>query len=179
LAEVDLAAKRYALAAFALAKDHGDTQQWVAALEAIGAFMGRPDIKPMLQNTRVSQDAKMRLVDAGLNDQPELPLNMAKLLVRKNRTALAQDIATEFKAQVEAEAGVARATARTAVPLSTLEQEGLARKVEQFLGQRVVLAVEVDPSLIGGVVVQVGDRLIDASVRTRLESLRETLVGGR
>ena len=179
MADVDLAAKRYAIAAFELARDKNGAHEWIQALDRMVEFMTRPDVSQVLQNTRAGQDVKQQLLEAGLNDLPPLPLNLARLLVRKNRTALVADIATELKQLLEEDQGVLHAKAITAVPLNNLELDGLARKLEQQTGKRVVLETAVDPSILGGIVIQVGDKLLDASSRARLEALRETLAGAR
>jgi F-type H+-transporting ATPase subunit delta len=117
----------------------------------------------------------MRLVAAALAELPALPLNLARLLVRKSRTALAPEIATQFRALVQAQEGVAQAHATTAVPLTSAEQQALSQRLEGSTGHRVQLTTDVDPELLGGVVVQIGDRLIDASVRGRLDAMRKAL----
>ena len=175
--EVDLAAKRYALAAFELAVQAGAIDAWRDAVERIAGFMARPDVKRMLDNTRAAQAEKQRLIEAALNDLPPQPLNLARLLVRKNRTALGTDIATEFGRLAEEHQGIARARATTAVPLSDTERNALSARLQEDTGNRIVLETAVDPAVLGGVVVQIGDRLIDASTRARLEALRQNLVG--
>lgn len=177
MAAVDLAAKRYALAAFEIAKEQGNAEAWAQALDEMAAFMTRPDVMQMLENTRADQAEKMRLIEAGLNMLPPLTLNLARLLVRKGRASLVGDIVTEFKALLEDAQGLVHARAVTAVALSGLERDGLARRIEQQTGRRVILETEVDPNILGGVIVQIGDRLFDASTRARLEALRETLAG--
>jgi F-type H+-transporting ATPase subunit delta len=172
-----LAAKRYALAAFQIAKEHGDIDAWRDAMTQIAEFMSDPEVRRVLENTRVGQDPKQRLIGAALGDLPPMSLNLARLLVRKHRTALAQDIAVAFNQMIEEERGVTRAHARTAVPLSDTEVTELARRLREQTGHEVILDVEVDPSVLGGVVVQIGDRLIDASTRARLQAMRESLVG--
>ena len=172
-----LAAKRYALAAFELARESGDIDAWRDAIAQIAEFMTDPEVRRVLDNTRVGQEPKQRLIDAALGDLPQLPLNLARLLVRKNRTSLAGDIADWFNQFVEQEQGIQRARARTAVPLSDAEVAELTQRLEAQTGSRVVLDVEVDPTILGGVVIQIGDRLIDASTRARLHALRESLVG--
>jgi F-type H+-transporting ATPase subunit delta len=172
-----LAARRYAVAAFEIAKEHGDYDAWGAALTEIAEFMTDPEVKRVLENTRVSREPKRRLVETALGDLPVLPLNLARLLVQKNRTALAPDIATAFRELTEHEQGITRAHATTAVPLSEAEVASLAQRLREQTGGEVILDVDVDPSLLGGLVVQVGDKLIDASTRARLEAMRESLVG--
>lgn len=173
---VDLAAKRYAQAAFELAVEGDSLQQWDAALGQIAEFMSDADVRRVLENTRVAAAAKQQLIEAALGDLPPLPLNLARLLVRKGRTALAGDIALEFRRLREEREGIARVLARTAVPLSEPEREALERRLEEQTGRRVILETEVDPDLLGGIVVQIGDRLVDGSTRARLEALRESLV---
>lgn len=172
----NLAAKRYAIAAFELAQEHNDTDAWLDAVRQIAEFMGDMEVKRVLENTRVSQEPKQRLVEAALGDLPQLPLNLAKLLARKNRTELAVDIAAQFEQLLEQQRGVSRAHATTAVPLGDAERETLSRRLAEQTGGEVILETTVDPELLGGVVVQIGDRLIDASTRARLRALRTSLV---
>jgi F-type H+-transporting ATPase subunit delta len=172
----NLAAKRYAIAAFELAQEHNDTDAWFSAVRQIAEFMGDPEVKRVLENTRVRQDPKQRLIEAALSDLPPLPLNLAKLLVRKNRTELAVDIADQFQQLMEQQRGVSRARATTAVPLGDAERQTLSRRLAEQTGGEIILETAVDPELLGGVVVQIGDRLIDASTRARLRALRSSLV---
>jgi F-type H+-transporting ATPase subunit delta len=171
----NLAAKRYAMAAFELAQEHKDTDAWLTAVRQMAEFMGDPEVRRVLENTRVGQEPKQRLIDLALSDLPALPLNLARLLVRKNRTALAVDIADQFERLLEEQRGVSRAKATTAVPLGDAERQALFRQLSQRMGGEVVLETEVDPELLGGVVVQIGDRLIDASTRSKLRALRDNL----
>jgi F-type H+-transporting ATPase subunit delta len=172
----NLAAKRYAIAAFELAQEHNDSDAWLNALRQIAEFMGDPEVRRVLENTRVAQEPKQRLIEAALGDLPALPLNLARLLVRKNRTALAVDIARQFEQLLEQQRGVSRARATTAVPLGDAERAALSRRLAQQTGGEIVLETAVDPELLGGVVVQIGDRLIDASTRMKLRALRANLI---
>jgi F-type H+-transporting ATPase subunit delta len=174
-AEENLAAKRYAMAAFELAREHDAADAWLGAVRQIAEFMGDPEVRRVLENTRVGQEPKQRLVEAALVDLPALPLNLARLLVRKNRTALAVDIADQFEQLLEQQRGVSRARATTAVPLDDSARSALSQRLAQQMGGEVVLETAVDPELLGGVVVQIGDRLIDASTKSKLRALRESL----
>jgi F-type H+-transporting ATPase subunit delta len=171
------AARRYALAAFQIANTNGDIEAWRKSLREISEFMGDSEVRRVLENSRVGQEPKQRLIAAALADLPEMPQNLARLLVRKGRTNLAVDISEQFEQLMEQERGISRARATTAVPLADAEREALAKQLQVQTGNQVVLETAVDPRLLGGVVVQIGDRLIDASTRGRLEALRESLVG--
>ena len=174
---VELAAKRYAQAAFELATEAGNLEQWSQALDQIAEFMTDPEVARVLENTRVPTDSKQSLIAAALADLPQLPLNLARLLVRKDRTNLAADIATEFKRLSDESMGIGHARVVTAVELSDWEREALLRRLEGETGRKIVLETEVDPSLIGGMILQIGDRLVDSSTKARLEALRESMVG--
>jgi F-type H+-transporting ATPase subunit delta len=174
---LESAAKRYTLAAFELSKEQGNLREWQQALDRIAAFVSEPEVSGMMTNSRAPQESKQQLLMAGLSDLPGLTLNLARLLVRKNRTTLAPQIAEQFRQLVEQQEGIARAKAITAVPLSDADRQALSARLRQQTGREVVLETEVDPELLGGVVIQIGDRLVDASTKARLEALRESLVG--
>lgn len=173
----EVAAKRYARAAFDLAVEQNEIPAWTDALARIAHFMSDGDAGRALQSGRVGQETKHRLVDAGLGDLPRLPLNLAHLLVNKGRTGLAVDIAEQFARMIEEHQGIARARAITAVELSDTDRQAIAQRLREATGRQVVLETQVEPDILGGVVVQIGDRLIDGSTRARLEALRGSLVG--
>src|SRR5712691_245077 len=106
---VEVAAKRYAQAVFAIAGDSADYGSWQRALSRIAAFILEPDHARLLENTRVPRETKHRLVEAGLGDLPSLPSNFAHVLVDKGRTGLASQIAEHVTSLVEERQGIARA----------------------------------------------------------------------
>lgn len=177
MASRDLGAKRYAQAAFELARESGNLDDWLAALSEIGEFMSNPEVERVLENTRVAADAKLNLIDQALGDLPPLALNLARLLVRKGRTRLAQDMVIEFQRLADVSQGIEHAKAITAVPMTDAEREALVTRLESQTGKRILLETAVDPELIGGLVLLTGDKMVDASVRARLLALRERLVG--
>ena len=173
----DLAAKRYARAAFELAMEAGDEPAWTEALGRTAAFFGRADVDSVLTNTRVAAAAKQELVTAGLGDLPGLPLNFARLLVVKGRSELAGPIGEAFTALVEERQGIVRAHATTAVALNDRDRRALNGRLAELTHRQVLLDTEVDQAILGGMIVQIGDRLIDGSTRARLRALRASLTG--
>ena len=99
-------------------------------------------------------------------------------MLRRGRIQELPKLAAEFRRLDNERKGITHATATSASPLTKDEVAALARRLEEYTGGRVELDVQVDPSLLGGLVVRVGDRLIDGSVRSRLERLRNQLVSG-
>jgi F-type H+-transporting ATPase subunit delta len=104
--------------------------------------------------------------------------NLAGLLLTRRRIALLPAISAEYERLLDAARGVVAATVTSATPLEAADEDALRQRVETMTGRTVRLAAVVDPSLIGGLTLQVGDRLLDASVRGRLERLRSQLVAG-
>jgi F-type H+-transporting ATPase subunit delta len=105
-------------------------------------------------------------------------LNLIGLMLRRGRIHELPRLAAEFRRLDNARQGITEATAITASPLTQDEIRALTERLEQLTGGRVELEVQEDPSLLGGLVVRVGDRMIDGSVRGRLERLRNQLVSG-
>ena len=105
-------------------------------------------------------------------------LNLILFMIRRGRIDDLAQVAAEFGRLVDQRNGIVHATATSALPLDTAEMKKLTARLEQMTGGTVELTVEIDPSLLGGLVVRVGDRLIDGSVRGRLERLRTQLVSG-
>jgi ATP synthase F1 delta subunit len=110
--------------------------------------------------------------------QPELR-NLAKLLVVRNRTNLIPQIREIFEDQVRAERGITVAQVTTAEPLTTDEEALVREKLTALTGNTIEITSTVDPDLIGGIVVRIGDQVIDGSVRNKLERMRTRLVAGR
>jgi F-type H+-transporting ATPase subunit delta len=105
-------------------------------------------------------------------------LNLIVLLLRRGRIELLPRVAQEFARLDDLRNHVIHATAISAAPMGKDEVRALTARLEQLTGGRVELATDVDPSILGGVVVRLGDRLIDGSVRGRLERLRSQLASG-
>jgi F-type H+-transporting ATPase subunit delta len=105
-------------------------------------------------------------------------VNLVGMLVERRRVERLPDIAREFGRLLDEHRGVVTAVATSAAPLEAGDVEALRTRVESLTGTQVQLRTEVDPSLIGGVTVRIGDRLYDGSVRGRLERLRNQLLAG-
>jgi F-type H+-transporting ATPase subunit delta len=104
--------------------------------------------------------------------------NLCRLLLARGRLELLGPISAEYSRLLNARRGVVSATVTSATPLTGDEDTAIRARVAQLTGTTVDVHTAVDPALIGGLTVKIGDRLIDASVRGRLERLREQLLAG-
>lgn len=173
------AARRYAEAAFQIATRDGDHAVWQDQLDRLALLLTDERLDRLAANPALPQAARERILGDALGWAPDEPaFNLVRLLLRRGRTRLAPGIAREFRRLVQRSSGVVEASVTAATELSPAEEAAIRERIEAMTGRRVELGVTVDPSLIGGVAVRVGDRMIDASVRGRLERLRERLVTG-
>jgi ATP synthase, F1 delta subunit len=179
MAKRDSAARRYAEAAFQVAERDGTVDAWRRELEAAETIVGEPVIGRTLANPAISLETRTAAVDTTFGRVASRPVtNLLKLMLKRGRIEDVPRVAAEFRRLDNARQGITIATATAAAPLTADELTALTQRLEAFTGGRIELDVKVDPSLLGGLVVQVGDRLIDGSVRGRLERLRTQLVSG-
>jgi F-type H+-transporting ATPase subunit delta len=171
------AAKRYAQAAFELARETGgDLARWRSDLDDIASVLTESGAAPILADRRVAVDRRLAMLDRVLVVQP-LALNLARLLVTKGRAPDARAVANAFGRLADEAEGVAQAEVTTAVDLTADQVRAIEQRLSAAVGRRVTARASVDPRIIGGVIVRVGDKLVDGSIRTRLRRLRQGLAG--
>jgi F-type H+-transporting ATPase subunit delta len=172
------AAKRYAQAAFEIARDEGTIARWRSELGDIASVLAESQVAPVLADARIALDRRLAGVERALDVSPKA-LNLAKLLVQKGRSLDARAVANAFNRLADDAEGIAHAQVTTAVPLSAEQLQAIATQLGSQLRKDVRATGTVDPGILGGVVVKVGDRLVDGSLRTRLKRLRRELEGAR
>jgi F-type H+-transporting ATPase subunit delta len=173
----DIAAKRYAEAAYLLAREEGKEEAWTVGLAAMGAVFGDAQARMFFENSRMPMAQKVQLVERALAGVDPLVLNLARLLLRRGRTSLGPQIAVAYEELVQESKGISHATVTSAVPLSVEDQRAVTQRLRELTGGEVVLETEVDDSILGGLVVRIGDRLIDGSTKSRLLALKRRLAG--
>jgi F-type H+-transporting ATPase subunit delta len=179
MARRETAARRYAEAAFEIAERDGTVDAWRTELQTAADVLGDERLTRYLTNPAVAFEQRAEVVDTALGKVVSQPVrNLIHLQLKRGRIDQIGRVADEFRRLDNRRKGVTEATATAAAELTPAELEALTTRLEQFTGGRVELDVTVDPSLLGGLVVRVGDRLIDGSVRGRLERLRNQLVSG-
>lgn len=166
-------ARRYAEAAFEIAERDGSMEAWLAVLSLAEARLAAPEVVRLLSNPAVPSDARVEILGRILGDEVSgPPRNLLVLLVRRSRFELLPGIIREFRRLHRQREGIVQARVTSAAPLGDEEQEALRERLVALTGSRVEMQQEVDPELLGGLQVRLGDRLMDGSVRGRLERLR-------
>lgn len=168
-------ARRYAQAIFDLALEYETIDQWGGDLDRIAEALDDEDFAALLEAPQVPERVKHQGIETVLGSLGLYARNFVSVLVEHGQPRLASRIRDEFRAMVDEHLGVARAEVVTAVALEEDQRGRVEASLSDIVGARVVASERVDPSIIGGVVARVGDRLIDGSVRNRLEALRHRL----
>ncbi|MDX6488608.1 MAG: F-type H+-transporting ATPase subunit delta [Gaiellaceae bacterium] len=167
----------YARALFDAAKDRDrlaqvreDLADFVAAVEEV------PELRSLLRDPVLDPKEKAAALDSILGGVDELVRNFLLLVAEKNRTAQIEEIAHEFDRLVAAEERRLEVELTTAFELSDSEAKSIVAQIEEASGRQVDATRSVDPDLIGGLILQAGSMRVDASVRGRLNRLRQDLV---
>jgi F-type H+-transporting ATPase subunit delta len=171
----------YARALFEAARDAGELAAVRDDVVDLAATIQQvPELHSVLVNPELEPDVKASvLVDVLGGDANELVRNFVRLLAEKGRAAELPEIAREYEALVAAEQRVLAVELTTAYELSDPEAADIVQKIEQASGRPVEATRSVDPALIGGIVLQAGSMRLDASVRGRLQRLRQELTTAR
>lgn len=175
----DAVAQAYADALLPLAIDADALEAIDAELAAVADLLAaEPQWAELLAAPWCTDDHKCRAVEQALRGRlSDLAVDALLVIVRRGRAALVGQIAAAFRQRVrEAEGGV-EVEVITAVEMDNPTREIVARGVFEALGRRPTLKTRVDPTIIGGLVLRVGDTITDASIRRQLERLRSAVAG--
>lgn len=169
-------ARPYAEAVFKLAREEGTLGKWSDALRFAAAVVADPEVSVLIDNPQVDEDELLAfLLSVGEGKIDAQGQNLVKVLMENDRLALLPQISALFEQLKAEEGGELEAEISSAFPLTDAQEKSLASALEARFGKKVAAKVSVDPELIGGVKIAVGDRVIDASVRARLESMAQQL----
>lgn len=151
------------------------------ALEEFGSFVDdvlakNPELRQVLQSGIVSRDEKLGVIDRIMSGRGSaLFTNFLRVLARHDRLDLLALIRNEAQLQYEQSEGQERVVVKAAKPLTTAARDKVASQLKQKFGFTPIIQEEIDESLLGGIVIQVGDTVYDSSLRTRMKQLRESL----
>ena len=175
MARRDTAARRYAEAAFEIGRADGTLDQWEADLARLRDALEQEDLRALAEHPAVPFADKERILRRAVTDVADEAMNLVLLMVRRGRPRAIARMTEHFADLVRRERGVALAEIRTALPLGDAQRTEVRDRLAELTGDRIEINEVVDESLIGGITVRIGDRLYDASVRSRLERLRARL----
>lgn len=168
------AARRYAEALLSLAPDDRTVVAFRTSLEKLAPVFDRATIAN-LRDPSVPVKQRVEALTAAVAGEPEAVGSLLVLLLERDRIALVPQIALAFGDLVDRREGIAKARITTAVPLNQTAGRELVQRLERTSGLKLRATFAVDPALIGGAKVQIGDHLIDSSVHAKLTALGRQL----
>jgi F-type H+-transporting ATPase subunit delta len=168
-------ARRYAEAYFALAQDASDVAGWREQLAGVAETLGDPAVSDALANPRTSLSERVRLGLQLLDGASPQARNLARLLIERRRVVIVREILSHYDALSDKASGVVRVEVTTAVPADGALEQRIRDSLSKQLGGDVQTTVRTDPSIVGGLVIRIGDRVIDDSMRTHLQQLQAAL----
>lgn len=176
MAEISTIARPYAVAAYRLAKEQKTLANWSEMLGFASAVAQDAQMKALIDDPKMlSADLERTFLKVCGDKLNEAGQNLIKILVEYGRLSLLPNVASAFEALKAAEEGVLEAEIITAAKVKDTEIKKLVKSLEAKFGKTIEASVTVDPEIIGGVKVLVGDTVIDASVHGQLQNLAYTL----
>lgn len=172
-------ARRYAGALFAAAKDADLIDQVESDLGLLTFTLeSTPRLGEVLTHPLIPADRKKEIVAGLFRDKVQgVTLDFLYLLIDKRRSEVLEDVEQEYVRLANEYRNVLPVRVTSAIPLTSEEAAALRKKLEQSTGKKVELQLSEDAEIIGGLTIQIGDKVIDGSVRGYLQSLRERLLG--
>lgn len=170
-------ARNYAEAAFQLGERSGNLEGYAQLLDAVAAAVEQtPRVQAVLMSPRVPKAEKARLLGQALKDAPREFVLFLQSVVKRGRQHLLREMATEYLTLLDQKLDRVRA----GVMLARVPDEKLKRTIQELLsrelGKQVLPAFSVDPEILGGAIIRVGERILDGSLRRRMTKLRRHLV---
>ena len=170
-------ARNYAEALFDLGERSGQTQRYAELIDAVAAAVETtPQVQAALMSPRVPKATKARIFAGALSDAPREFVLYLQALVKRGRQYLVREIASEYLALLDIKLNRIRAGVTLARPADDTLRRDIQERLSRQLGKEVIASFSVDPAILGGAVVRVGERIHDGSVRRRLTKLRRQLI---
>ena len=170
--------RNYAEALLTLARKSDSVEEWGALLDAIAAGMREdPTLRAFLESPKLSASHKIEILGKALGRRvPPVFLRFIETVVNKRRQMLIPEIASEYRVLIDEAENRVHAMVTVATEPTEPDRDALARQLTRLFGRRVVPHISLNPAILGGVIVKVGDTVMDGSVRKRLSMLRQRML---
>ena len=173
-------ANRYAKALFAVARETEAFDEYSKVLtEVADVYVAQPEVKDGLTNRLYPVDVRAKVMDyiVGAVGATGVIKNFLTLIVQKKRAEVLPEIAIAFQSLIDEQRNICQGSVVTAAEISEELKGKVQAKLEKITGKTVVLTTQVDPAIIGGIIAKVGDLVLDGSIRSQLQGLKESIQG--
>lgn len=168
--------KEYATALFMLASEENCRDEILRDLTVVrNAFEENAELQELLSSPAIAKTERLGVIDAVFGSLGEYTLSFLKLLCEKRLLNGFKDMADEYENMLEASRNLTVAKVTSAVELTEKERDALKKKLETMCGHTVVIETSVDETILGGMVIALDDKVIDASLRRRLSDVKEVI----
>lgn len=176
-AESATVARNYAETLLSLARKANDAPGWGNMLRQVASAMQTDaKLRGFLESPRIASEAKSEVISKALGDRvPRVFLLYLQALVRNRRQMMVPSIANEYDTLLDASNGIVHARVIVAKETSDAERDAIGAQLSKVVGKTVVPHVEIDPTILGGVIVRMGDTVMDGSLQRRLALLRKRM----
>jgi F-type H+-transporting ATPase subunit delta len=173
----ELVAKTYSQAIFEVGLEKNSLDLYLEELKAVTAICKEyGDFYEILKSPKINTDEKKKVIENVFNGKVSLEIiNFLKIILDKRRIKDLFSILKEFENLIYAHKGMVKAVAITTVPIGEKEIELLKNKLYEITGKKVELMNQIDESVLGGVLIKFGDRVIDGTLRGKLNKLQNSL----
>jgi F-type H+-transporting ATPase subunit delta len=170
--------RNYAETLLTLSKKEGKQEEWGDLIAAIGVAMEEDrTLKSFLESPKLAASQKIEILSRALGKRvPPVFLRFLETVISKRRQMLIPVIAAEYRALIDESEGRVHANVTVAREPAGPEKDALARQLSRVLGKRVVPHITLNPAILGGLIVKIGDTVMDGSVRRRLATLRSRML---
>lgn len=170
-------ALNYAEALFNLGEKSGRTAEYAELLDAVAhGIAAAPGVEAILMSPRVTKAQKSALLAAALKGAPRDFVLFLQAVIKRGRQGLFSEMAQQFEGLLDVKLKRVRAAVTVARPVNAALQKQITKRLSEVVGKEVLSHFYEDPTLLGGIVVRVGDRVFDGSVRRRVTVLRRALL---
>ena len=169
--------KEYAEALFELAVQGGVTKETSEGLETVvSALLQMPDYRALLASPAIAKEERLAALDTAFRGKvPDILLAILRMMVSRGHVSALNGMARDYDELARGYRGESMAVVTSAVPLKEAEAVALRSKLEKKLARQITLQCAVDPDLIGGIRVEVDGRVIDGSIRNKLDEIKEVM----
>jgi F-type H+-transporting ATPase subunit delta len=170
-----LSGQRYAQAIFELAEQHEQLEPWDQELRLAADVLGDEEFGLFLRHAEVPLERKITAIDEVLSETHPMVRNLVALIVSRGGVDAMRDVQEAYTRLLDERLGRQRVEVTAAVPLEPAELDRITDLVGRMVGKEVVVSALVDESILGGLIIQIGDQLLDGSASSALERLRRTV----
>jgi len=175
MAELATIARPYAEALFQVA-GKGDLKQASEQLDAIAAVAANVQMRQYADNPKATVDQVFDVITSVVKSPlSDTTRNLLRAVIENGRLAALPEVAVQFHALVSERSGVSEATVYSAFPIDAAQLQAVVASLEKRFGRKLTASVQLEPELIGGIRVVVGDEVLDTSVKARLEQMKVAL----